>query len=263
MTKGAFFMRGDTNPYCPAATQIVLAVPALSALRLSSWLGIVPSTLVRWAERAGITEERHVIRSVRPCGYGCCAAAVRMIWTPEISKRMAGRWLGVADSTVTRWAAEAGLDPRVNRRPDKQISAKAVREAWLDKSVTIEDASKRLGLSSRALYERALAMDLPARQPGVPAREWPADFDQMWLAGVLTSEMARACKRAAKSHITLEAQKRGLPARGPGPKKGALTLEGFAEMKLLESMRAQAALERENWKRKYSTGGQNENRSAA
>lgn len=263
MTKGPSFMRGETAPYCPAATQIVLSVPSLSVLRLSGWLGVAPSTLARWAERAGINEKRQVVRSVKPCGYSCCAAAIRVVWSPDISKRMVGDWLCISGSTATRWAAEVGLDPRVNARPVKRISPKAIRTAWLDKTITTAEAARRVGLSPRALYERSIAMGLPSRRCGVPPKPWPQDFDAMWRAGVTVREMARACKRASPSHITIEAKRRGLPARKSGAKKNSLTLKGFAELRILESLRAQADREREHWKWVYLTDGLTEQRSAA
>ena len=251
MRQQKFFQRGETNPYCPAAIQIALDQPLLSALRLSGWLGISPSTLVRWADRAGLgaaMHSREVVRGINPCGFNICAAAIRMLWSPDISKRQVGKWLGIAGTSATRWADTVGLDSRVNVRPPKQISARAVRTAWMDQTITTAEAAKRVGLSTRSLYERSLKMQLPPRKSGVAAKPWPDDFNEMWAAGLTTRDMAKLCSRRAASHITVEAQRRGLPGRRIGMNNSPPTIEEYHAMKLREAMAATAKIEQGHWR---------------
>lgn len=204
-----------------------------------------------------------MIADSNPCGYPICPAAIRIVWSPEFTKRQAAAWLGVVGATATRWAGLAGLDPRVNARPAKQISARSAREAWMDRTINTSEAAVKLGLSVQSLYKRSIKMGLPPRKSGVVPKPWPEDFNAMWAAGITTRDMAVICNRASCSHITIEAKRRKLPGRKIGSNSKPTSPAQYQDIKLRAAMAATAAIERSHWEKSGMVDGRIYERKAA
>lgn len=98
----------------------------------------------------------------------------------------------------------------------KLISNAAIRRAWMDFSLTGEQAAAQAGLSRVNLWLRARAMGLPPRgKGGRPFVFTEPEFSEMWRAGVSVADIARHFGGAA-SAVGQAARRRGLPPRQTG-----------------------------------------------
>lgn len=131
---------------------------------------------------------------------------------------------------------------------DKHISAAEIRRAWLDPALTTAQAAAVVGLSRSNLWRRARSLGLPARRVGNRFFVPDSEFASLWLAGVLTGDMAKLYGVYWQT-ISRTAHRLGLPAREiGGGRHERITLAAYREQKLAERMRELVSAERQRAK---------------
>ena len=170
------------------------------------------------------------------CGSRFCPATLRMLW-PIKAIRICdiAPIFDVGLAEVIRRAEEIGIDDQRPRRRTTRISAVRLRAIWMDPSTSLQQKAERANMLPRTLQKLAKAALFPPLKTGRQPTVFPDDFDEMWLAGVATSDIARLCN-ACGSTVTAEVRKRKLRRRAAGD-KAKTTL---AEFRLARSMAASA-----------------------
>jgi hypothetical protein len=124
-----------------------------------------------------------------------------------------------------------------------RASASAIRTAWLDQSLTVQQAAASVGYVSRKAFQlRAKALGLPPRKTGQMTLIGGPLFAAMWAAGVMSSDIAAhfGVKRTSPSQA---ARKAGLARRPLGPLPGAISISEFWQMRAAERWAQTAGIE--------------------
>lgn len=122
----------------------------------------------------------------------------------------------------------------------KTTSEAELRRLWLDKSVTLAEIGRRLGITQQAVTGRAERRGLPPRPMGpLPAISDDDLFRAMWSAGVTINDMAAhfgVNEKSIRNHV----QRLGLPKRGCYG-WSSITMAEFQVQTTLQAMKASAA----------------------
>lgn len=146
----------------------------------------------------------------------------------------------------------------------RQVSDAEFRRLYLDKTKTLADIGKELGITERAVASRAAHRGLPARgrsksAPSAISADLVPLFTAMWLGKVRSEDMGRHFGFKPTT-ILRNARRMGLPARGRSFPNHAITIEEWREAITAKAMEARAKAERRAWKEVW---GRQENASAA
>lgn len=182
--------------------------------------------------------------SKRPCGRRFCPAAIRVLYpVEELRLTRIGAALGLSAHSVARQADWLGLK---RRRPNyhKPVSVARMRKLYVEADLSIEDLGRALGMHPDTAMRKAKAMGLekPSRNNYRHKITWPADFNQMWLDGVLIADIMAAAKTDLTDIrcVSREARRRGLPPRTKNRRWSAITITDWNQMRLGAKL-AQAA----------------------
>jgi hypothetical protein len=118
---------------------------------------------------------------------------------------------------------------------DKRIPAAAIREAWMDATLTSAEAATKVGLSRSNLWKRAKAMGLPPRPTGRRPATDEALLAAMWSAGILARDIAThfGCNVLTVSQT---ARRLGLALRHQGGPRTAVRLSVWLAHRRMEAM---------------------------
>ncbi len=127
----------------------------------------------------------------------------------------------------------------------KNIDRETFAAAWARLDIPLVKIAGALGVSRQAVSAKAKTYGLPSRQWNrEPQKFMPDDlFRRMWMAGVCTSDIARAAGYSGPTCISKRRSAMGLPARrrdgggraqgtGIGGWTGTISIETFQEMEL-------------------------------
>lgn len=188
-----------------------------------------------------------MMQSKRPCGRRFCPAAIRILY-PITAWRLTqiGAALGMSAHSVSRQADWLGL-PR--RRPEyfKPVSVAQMRRLYVEADLSIEDLGRALGMHPDTAMRKAKAMGLkkPTRNNYRHKVTWPAEFNQMWLDGVLIADIMAAAKTDLTDIrcVSREARRRGLPPRTKNRRWTAITINDWQQMRLASRLARAARIE--------------------
>lgn len=127
-----------------------------------------------------------------------------------------------------------------------RMSARRVRELWLDHSKTTEDSARELGVSRQVFAGAARRLGLPPRPKAVSdalkRKGSDAEFRAMWLAGVALEDMRRHFGYAHHQAVVERRERLGLPKRRAMPpdapiRRGApISLHEYRAARLAEAI---------------------------
>lgn len=123
----------------------------------------------------------------------------------------------------------------------KRISDAEFRRLWADLSITVAEIGERLGIGQTAVSSRARTRKLPPRpaRNGVTPVCNPAVLTRLWLADVPILEIAGALGCDEKT-VRNTRRRLGLPERGPGKRKTAVSLSDYRALQLRNALAARA-----------------------
>lgn len=183
-----------------------------------------------------------VKRPLTPCRRKACHASVRIIIGIAPSIKAAARLSGVGYTACENVYQAMGVKPPPQENAQVRIPESVIRKAWGDRSRSYKEAAAELGISGRSLYARAKKLGFPSRSSvhRRPLIEWSDDFDEMWEAGVWAKDIAAAAPKPPKSvtSVTIEARKRRLKPRLPGPQINGISLLQYLLKKDAANVRA-------------------------
>lgn len=173
-----------------------------------------------------------------PCGVHFCPSVLRILW-PINDMRIVdiGTVYGVGVPETARRAERIGITDQRKKRREVKYSPVEFRRLWADPSLRLDDIAARLGMVKRCVESRAVAMGLPKRKTGIPkVYAFPADFDDMWKAGVTTREIGAFVGRS-HNLPSVEARRRNLKPRSKSCGK-KLTMLAYQLAKRAKAERA-------------------------
>jgi len=98
---------------------------------------------------------------------------------------------------------------------DKRIANAEIRRVWMDPGLTTAEAAAEINLSRAGLWKRAKNLGLPPRKEGRPPVIPEAELRVLWLADVLSSDIA-ALYRCPTDSVRQASRRIGLDRRPPG-----------------------------------------------
>lgn len=118
---------------------------------------------------------------------------------------------------------------------DKRIPTAAIREAWMDPTLTSAEAAAKVGLSRPNLWKRAKALGLPPRPTGRRPATDETLLAAMWAAGILARDIAAhfGCNVLTVSQT---ARRLGLARRRQGGQRKAVRLSAWIAQQCMEAL---------------------------
>ena len=111
--------------------------------------------------------------------------------------------------------------------PHVRVSVAAIRAAWLNPSISVQEAATAVGYKRRkALWKRAKGLGLPPRPMGRKPVIDGALLAEMWLSNVSSHDIAHHFGVKQPS-VSQAARKAGLPPRRGGPQMGVMRIHEF------------------------------------
>ena len=155
-----------------------------------------------------------MIKPKLPCGIHFCPVPMRLLWPIKAIRIIEiASVYGVGIPETTRRAERLKIADQRKRRREPRYSQVEFRKLWADESLRVRDIAAHFGLLTRVVEAHAVRMQLPQRRKGQPRiYAFPADFAEMWAAGVPAKEIAEivGCCLAL---VSTEARRRKLPRR--------------------------------------------------
>ena len=173
-----------------------------------------------------------------PCGIHFCPMALCLLW-PIKAIRIADIALiyGVGVPETTRRAERMQITDQRKRRREPKYSPAEFRKLWADESLRVRDIAKRFDMGVRSVEAHAAQMRLPPRRRGSPRiYAFPADFAEMWAAGITTRDIG-AFVGCCHTLVSVEAVRCGLPRRSRS-RKAKPTMYAYQIAKAAKAERA-------------------------
>lgn len=183
----------------------------------------------------------------RPCGRRFCPAAIRVIYpVEELTQAQIGAALGIRPANVGRQASWLGLPSRYADHY-KPVSAARMRRLYEVENLSLEAIAAQIGCDPQTVWRKAKNLGLRRPTTNNYARriKWPADFNQMWRAGVLIADIMQAAvtEQVDVRCVSREARRRGLPPRNKGARWKAITMDEYRQINLAKAMAKTARIE--------------------
>lgn len=128
----------------------------------------------------------------------------------------------------------------MSRNKPIRIPRAAFVAMWNDPAVTTDQIAARFGMHRSTVSPYGQRIGLPPRKTGAKRQICEKTFTALWLAGVATTDIARALQ-FHRTHSTYLARRLGLPKR-QGFRK-VISLDDYRTAQLREAMAATAKAE--------------------
>lgn len=146
------------------------------------------------------------------------------------------------------------VTPRpLSKRPLANITRADLEPLWMRREIPTRTIAEALGVTRQGLSLKARTLGLPSRAGNQAPNTYGDDdlFRRMWIAGVRSSEIAKAFGYTHQAAVGHRRAALGLPARTRthggktiGGWKETISLARFLEIDLAERMAAARAAER-------------------
>jgi len=183
----------------------------------------------------------------RPCGRRFCPAVVRILHPiAEMTQAQIAAIIGISQSSFGRQSSWLGLPSRYEDHY-KNVSKSRLRQLYEVENLTCDDIAARLGCHRDTVWRKAQSMGLRRATKNKYAHRivWPKDFDQLWMDGVLITDIMAAATTDLTDVrcVSREARRRGLPPRKKAARWTSITLHDYRQITLARAMRQAARIE--------------------